>query len=128
MPRIARPHTEAIREGQTTVRQFLSIPGNSQAELARRAGVAPYTVNRLLAGRIKGITEDVQRILDVANTGNAPVTSSVMANVQLARAVQALWDGTDQGMQRLIAALEAAAPLLRLITWEAPNQPSTGSR
>jgi hypothetical protein len=82
----------------------------------------------LLAGRIKGITEDVQRILDVANTGNAPVTSSVMANVQLARAVQALWDGTDQGMQRLIAALEAAAPLLRLITWEAPNQPSTGSR
>lgn len=128
MPRIARPHTKAIREGQAAVRRLLSIPGATQADLARRAGVAPYTVNRLLAGRIKDVTEDVQRILDVANTGNTPATSPVMANVQLARAIHALWDGTDEGMQRLIAALDAARPLLQLITMPPPDQPSTGSR
>lgn len=131
MPRIARPHTPSILESQAIVRRYLSSPDASQASLARLAGVAPYTVNRLLSGRIKDVTAEVQKIMSVAISGNNAPASMLGSNAQLERAVASLWDGTDEGLQRLVGALEAAGPLLKMLTMpatRASTSPATGAR
>ena len=127
MPRIARPHTAAIRESQALVRQYLAAPGNNQADLARAAGVAPYTVSRLLSGRIKDTTPDVRRVVAIANNGNTLAIPTLCGDARLARVVGGLWDGTDERLHRLADALEPAGPLPRLLTGAAAARTSAGS-
>lgn len=92
--------------------------------------MAPYTVNRLLSGRIKDATAGVQEIVRIAIIGNPLQNSMLTSNTRLERAVESLWDGTDEGLQRLAGALEAAGPLLKMLTMPAPQASSdraTGS-
>lgn len=93
--------------------------------------MAPYTVNRLLSGRIKDVTAEVQKIMRVAIIGNTAHDSMLGSNARLERAVASLWDGTDEGLQRLVGALEAAGPLLKMLTMPATpasTSPATGAR
>lgn len=90
--------------------------------------MAPYTVNRLLSGRIKDLTADVQKIVGVAIIGNPARASLLASNIRLERVVASLWDGTNEGLDRLVNALEAAGPLLKMWTMASPPDSATGSR
>lgn len=85
-------------------------------------------MSRLLGGRIKDVTTDVERLVICANNGNSVGNRLLDYDARLVGAIDALWDGTDEGMQRLVDALEAAGPLLRLITIRSAVGPGTGSR
>lgn len=92
----------------------------SQTGLAKLVKIKQYQVARILGGRVKNVTKDVEAICNYANINLNTGITFTCDNVRLAKVLEKAWDGTDASAEFIATILEAAIPFVKSIS----KQPS----
>jgi transcriptional regulator with XRE-family HTH domain len=112
MPRIAERIDPGVAHVAQHARRQIRSLNISQSEYAKRAGVPQYQLNRILNGRTKTVTRDVEKLCSYANISLNEITPPPFEHPRLKRAIERVWDGRPQTIEVIARLIECAGPLL----------------
>lgn len=95
--------------------KFLKSKLMSQTQLANESGVKQYQLNRILKGRTKTITEDVQKLCIYAKIPLNYANNTEVDRDNLYRTIDKVWDGEASSAKVLGILVEAIGPIVRQI-------------
>jgi len=115
-----RSPTERAGEAVSEIRTFQRAHGLTDEALARRCAVSQSSVTRNLNAHQPAWTKTLERISEYAKTQQGETDGERIARVRIVETVLSLWDGTSDGAERLIHALNALAALMpsRTRSWQ----------
>ena len=87
----------------------------SQTQLAKESGVKQYQLNRILKGRTKSITKDVQKLCIYAKIPLNYAKNTEVDRDNLYRTIDKVWDGEASSAKVLGILVEAIGPIVRQI-------------
>lgn len=95
--------------------KFLKSKLMSQTQLAKESGVKQYQLNRILKGRTKSITKDVQKLCIYAKIPLNYAENTEVDRDNLYRTIDKVWDGEESSAKVLGILVEAIGPIVRQI-------------
>lgn len=95
--------------------KFLKSKLMSQTQLAKESGVKQYQLNRILKGRTKSITKDVQKLCIYAKIPLNYAKNTEVDRDNLYRTIDKVWDGEASSAKVLGILVEAIGPIVRQI-------------
>ena len=95
--------------------KFIKSKLMSQTQLAKESGVKQYQLNRILKGRTKSITKDVQKLCIYAKIPLNYAKNTEVDRDNLYRTIDKVWDGEASSAKVLGILVEAIGPIVRQI-------------
>jgi transcriptional regulator with XRE-family HTH domain len=113
MPRIKCNPTPRLLACIRQIQIYLDEHCNgNQSDLARKSGVPQYQINRILSGRTKSFTEDVNKLCSYAKINADSGIDRSVCNPRLMAALSKVNDGRSETVELLAGLIELVGKLV----------------
>jgi transcriptional regulator with XRE-family HTH domain len=104
-----------LAEALPRIRAVMQQRGHTQKDVEVLTGVAQSQLSKLLGGRRRRVTPDVQRIFQYAGIGETPAATEHAELARLSRTIRRAVGNNTRRARLVIRVIEALAPTLALL-------------